>query len=117
MRLPSKFWVQAYVRRMNASGAFATVVKHGDDDLGIVWIRLSRLDGTATLYGPAPEPLSLDEARPERRFLRLHKAESIPEREADERLARQRDFDSDLWIIEVEDRAGRHGLDGLLVAG
>jgi hypothetical protein len=25
-------------------------------------------------------------------------------------LARQREFDPDLWIIEVEDRAGRHFL-------
>jgi hypothetical protein len=30
-------------------------------------------------------------------------------------LARQLEFDSDLWILEVEDRAGRHFLDGDLV--
>jgi hypothetical protein len=26
-------------------------------------------------------------------------------------VARQRSFDTDLWVIEVEDRAGRHLLD------
>ena len=32
------------------------------------------------------------------------------EAEANGYLARQREFDPDLWIIEVEDRAGRHFL-------
>jgi hypothetical protein len=30
--------------------------------------------------------------------------------EVQEYLARQREFDPDLWIIEVEDKAGRHFL-------
>jgi len=29
----------------------------------------------------------------------------------DAAIARQRGFDPDLWVIEVEDRAGRHLLD------
>jgi len=29
----------------------------------------------------------------------------------DAAIARQQDFDPDLWVIEVEDRAGRHLLD------
>jgi hypothetical protein len=33
------------------------------------------------------------------------------EAEVDAALARQRGFDPDLWVIEVEDRAGRHLLD------
>uniref|UniRef100_UPI0035673011 DUF1491 family protein n=1 Tax=Rhodosalinus sp. TaxID=2047741 RepID=UPI0035673011 len=34
-----------------------------------------------------------------------------PEPEVDAALARQRRTDPDLWIVEVEDRAGRHLLD------
>jgi hypothetical protein len=34
-----------------------------------------------------------------------------PEADVDAAMARQRDFDPDLWVIEVEDRAGRHLLD------
>ena len=112
MRLKSKVWVQAYVRGRNAVGAFATVVHQGDEDFGVVWVRLNRLDGTSTIFAPAPEPLGLDpEERPERRFARQHKAESIPDAEADELIRRQRSFDSDFWLVEVEDRAGAHGLD------
>ena len=33
------------------------------------------------------------------------------ERTVDESITRQRSFDPDLWVIEVEDRTGRHLLD------
>ena len=33
------------------------------------------------------------------------------EREVDATIARQRGFDPDLWVIEVEDAKGRHLLD------
>jgi hypothetical protein len=97
---------------MNSGGAFATVVRHGDNDLGTIWIKLNRLDGTAALYGPAPESLDAHDDRiAERRFIRLHKADIVSNDIADQQLARQHAFDSDLWVVEVEDRSGNHGLD------
>jgi hypothetical protein len=116
VRVPAKLWVQAYVRARNGAGAFATVVKHGDDEFGTIWIKLNRLDGAAQVYALAPEPLRLDPepGGTERRFVCQHKTETIAEADAEQLLRRQRDFDTDLWIVEVEDRAGRHGLDDLL---
>jgi hypothetical protein len=35
--------------------------------------------------------------------------------EVEEYLAKQRKFDPDLWIVEVEDKAGRHFLDDAAV--
>ncbi len=60
------------------------------------------------MFGPAPnsEPDSLGE----RRFIRLHQSESINYGDAQERLQRQIAFDPDLWIIDIEDREGRHFL-------
>ena len=115
MRLPSELWVKAYLRRLSSAGLFAAVAKHGDDDLGTVWVKVNRLDGTAQLYGPAPEPL--EGARADRQWLRMHKAETIAEADAEAQLRRAKDFDSDLWIIEIEDRHGRHALDGSIVEG
>jgi hypothetical protein len=113
MRLPTELWVKAYLRRLSSAGLYATVARHGDNDLGTIWIKVNRLDGTAVLLGPAPEPL--DGVHDDRRWLVMHKAATIAEAEAETQLARARDFDSDLWIVEVEDRAGRHLLDDDLV--
>ncbi|MBR9651078.1 DUF1491 family protein [Thalassobius aquimarinus] len=33
------------------------------------------------------------------------------ERDVDAAIAKQRGFDPDLWVVEVEDRQGRHLLD------
>jgi hypothetical protein len=37
----------------------------------------------------------------------------VAEADAEARIAREIKFDSDVWVIEVEDRAGRHFLDNV----
>lgn len=111
MRLRSEVWIKAYLRTVAAAGAFATVVRHGDEDRGAVFIKVRRLDGTADLYGPAPAGLDEIEAR---QLWTLASKPAAAEADIDARLARERDFDSDLWVIEVEDRTGRHFLDDWL---
>jgi hypothetical protein len=44
----------------------------------------------------------------------LHEASTIADAVAEERLAGVRRVDADIWIVEVEDRCGAHGLDGWL---
>jgi hypothetical protein len=111
MRLKSAIWVAAYVRRCHIEGAFAAVRRRGAEEAGAIFIVLNRLDGTADLYGPAPQTV-FDDARPsERAFAPMLKQQPAPEAEVNKRLAREIDFDPDLWIVEVEDRAGRHFLD------
>lgn len=108
MRLKSEFWVKAYIRRCAVAGAAAVVVKHGDDDAGAIYIRISRLDGQAALFGPAPAGLS--EADFDRRWVPLLGEDFVSEAEVQSFLEREARFDSDLWIVEVEDRQGRHFL-------
>ena len=113
MRLKSAIWVAAYVRRCHIEGAYAVVRRRGAEEAGAVFIKVSRLDGTADLYGPAPQT-AFDEARPsDRAFTRL-KGGSAAEQEAETYLTRELRFDPDIWIVEVEDRAGRHFLDQLV---
>ena len=79
--------------------------------LGAIFIKLNRLDGTAELFGPAPQSI-FDEAHPsDRAFTRFLGKEPVPEELVEDRLKREIRFDSDAWILEVEDRAGRHFLD------
>lgn len=110
MRLKASIWVKAYVRAVQVNGAQAFVVRHGDDDAGAVFIRINKLDGTSLLYGPAFAGFA--GAEEERAFSLV--AGPKPDGEIEQRLAREHEFDSDLWVVEVEDRDGRHFLDAWL---
>lgn len=112
MRLKSGIWVAAYLRRCNVEGAFAAVRRRGADEAGAVFITINRLDGTAILYGPAPQSV-FDEAQPsDRAFTAMLGGQApVPEAEVEARIGREIKFDPDVWVIEVEDRAGRHFLD------
>lgn len=111
MRLKSAIWVSAYIRRCHLEGAFAVVRRRGAEEAGAIFVKISRLDGTAALYGPAPQS-AFDEARPiERRFVSSLAGGFAEDAKAEAHITRQREFDPDLWVIEVEDRAGRHFLD------
>lgn len=113
MRLRAEFWVKAYIRRCAVGGASAVVVRHGDDDAGTIFIRIDRLDGTCLLFGPAPA--GLDGADSDRRWMPYLAEGGTEYAAADSFLEREARVDSDLWVIEVEDRAGRHFLDDDLV--
>jgi len=47
MRLKSGIWVAAYIRRAQIEGAQAMLRRRGADEAGAVFIKVSRLDGTA----------------------------------------------------------------------
>lgn len=102
-RLTAAFWVQAYLARLRLSDIPAFVVKHGDDTAGAVLIKLNTLDGQAQAF-----QRSFDLMSGERRWIELA---SGAETEIDAAVARQCSFDPDLWVVEVEDRQGRHLLD------
>ena len=61
------------------------------------------------LYGPAPQTV-YDESRPAERCSAAS-PQPVPEQSVEERLAKEVRFDPDAWIVETEDRAGRHFLD------
>ena len=109
MRLRADFWVAAYLRRCTVEGAVAVLRRRGAAEAGAIFIKVDRLDGTAALYGPAPQSLIMDDDG-ERRFIRLTAEQATP-LDAEALLQRELRFDPDLWIIEAEDRSGRHFLD------
>ena len=102
-RLTTRFWVDAYLARLRLSDIPAFVVAHGDDTAGAVVVKLSTLDGRARLFHR-----SFDLTSDARVWAVLSEG---AEAQVDDAIARQRRFDPDLWVIEVEDRAGRSLLD------
>ena len=111
MRLKSAIWVAAYIRRCHIEGAFAVVRRRGAEEAGSIFVKIDRLDGTADLFGPAPQS-AFDEARPaERAFSACLKMQPASSAEVESFLSREIRFDPDVWIVEVEDRQGRNFLD------
>jgi hypothetical protein len=101
--LTAGIWVSAYLARLRLADVPAFVVRRGDTTAGAVLVKLNRLDGEATCF-----QRSFDLMSGERRWIELT---SGKEATVDEAIARQCSFDPDLWVIEVESRAGRHLLD------
>ena len=102
-RLTAEFWVRAYLARLRLANIPAYVAARGDATAGAVLVKLATLDGRARLF-----QRSLDPATGGRVWSVLADG---AEAEVDAAVARQRARDPDLWVIEVEDRAGRTLLD------
>jgi len=115
MRLKSALWVAAYLRRCQIEGLPAVLRRRGAEEAGAVFVRVSRLDGTSDLFGPAPQ--SAFDAVPgaDRAFSVSLAEQPAQDAQIEAYLAREIKFDPDIWIVEVEDRAGRNLLD--LVTG
>src|SRR5947208_15539533 len=97
MRLKSGIWVAAYLRRCQIEGAQTVLRRRGAEEAGAVFIKVSRLDGTAEVFGPAPQT-AFDEAHPaDRAFARALKTSPGPEADAQASLARPIKFDPDIW--------------------
>lgn len=101
MLLSSDVWVSALIRRAEIGGAFGTVARKGDARAGTVIVKVfDTSNRRARLYSEAFGP---DGER-----LWMQPVESDFESELDEYLQRQIKYDPDLWIVEIEDRQGRH---------
>ena len=109
-RLKSAIWVAAYLRRCQTEGIFGAVRRRGAEEAGAVFVKVALLDGKAMLYTPAPQS-AYDEGRPAERVFSPSSNEPVAEQVVEERLVKEIRFDSDVWIVEIEDRAGRHFLD------
>jgi len=99
-RLTADFWVRAYLERLRLEAIPAYVTAHGDATAGDILVKLATLDGQAQLF-----QRSYDFEHDARRWVTLAQG---AEAEIEALIARQRSRDPDIWVIEVEDRAGRH---------
>lgn len=106
MRLRSDIFVSALIRRAEIEGAAAVLRRRGSAEAGAIFVKLDRLDGRAALFGPAPQSEDMPDGV-DRLFARVHAQEWLDPVDAEARMKREVIFDPDLWIVEIEDRAGR----------
>ncbi|MEZ5668507.1 MAG: DUF1491 family protein [Alphaproteobacteria bacterium] len=105
-RLPTELWVMAHVRRCNAAGVPAMVVRRGDAGRGTVILKINQLEHGCRILSQTRD---LDGTMG---WLAALKGALVPEAEADAYVARAVDRDPDLWVIEVEHREGWHPFEG-----
>ena len=103
MKLTAEIWVAAYLTRLRLVEIPAFVVQRGDATAGAVLVKLNTLDGQACCY-----QRSFDLMTGARKWMVLTEG---TEPDVDASITKQCSFDPDLWVIEVEDRQGRHLLD------
>ncbi len=85
--------------------------RRGAEEAGAVFVRICRLDGTSDLFAPAPQTV-LDPPRDsDRSFTPSFAEQPVPDATVEAYLAREVKFDSDVWIVEVEEPTGRNFLD------
>ena len=99
MRLKTHVTASAILRRAQAAGLFATVVHKGDPDGGVLWIKVLARNGEGR------RDAALWAERYEGGFAPRTDG-YVPEARANEAIEKERQFDRDLWLIEVEGAAG-----------
>lgn len=107
-RLPTELWVMGHIRAANSQGVPMMLVRKGDTSRGTVLLKLNRLDGRFVV---------LSQVRRDERLVwsRATGPEPVDEAAADACIARQVKYDPDVWVVEVEDRQGRHWFEGAVV--
>ena len=101
-------FVAAFVRRHNDIGHICVITRRGDPIAGQIFVSVDHLNGTESLYVPAPMSARLENPEDRVFSLRLDKVEPLAVRE---RILREADFDPDLWVVSLEMRGGETGLE------
>ena len=103
MLLSTDLWVSALIRRAEQGGAFAVVARKGDPRAGAVLVKVvNRSEDTTRLYAEA--------TRLDGEQIWMRPARSDQEPDLDSYIERAVRIDPDIWVVEIEDRQGRHFL-------
>jgi hypothetical protein len=105
-RLPTELWVKAHVKRCSVEGVPVIVARRGDPHSGIVILKLNQLEAGCRVMS------QMRDLEGKLGWLEALDGALVPEAQADAYIARQAERDPDLWVIEIEDREGRHWVDG-----
>ncbi len=102
IRLSTKLWIDAHLRTCFGADMPAFVVAKGDAERGGILLKVNRFAAGVLVF---EQSLDFDGNRIWRR---LGAEGGQEESVADAMIAKKRSFDSDLWVIEIEDNTGKY---------
>lgn len=104
-RLKTSMWVDAHVRTCFAADMPTFVVNKGDADRGGVLLKINRFAAGIQLY---EQTLDFDGNK---MWRCVGSFEASAERDADAVLLKKRQYDTDVWVLEIEDAKSVYELD------
>jgi hypothetical protein len=109
-RLKSAIWIKALIRRCDLAAIPIAVVARGDGDAGAILLKLNRgvADGCSVLTQARGHDGEL-------LWMRATGPIPVAEADADAYIARQRQRDPDIWVVEIEHREAGNVVDGRIV--
>jgi len=103
-RVTAEFWIKAHIRQCMAEAIPATVVRRGDSTAGAVLVKRNCFEDGCTVFS------AMSTLEGGRLWRRATGDAPVSEADADAYIERQVGYDPDIWVLEVEDREGRHQL-------
>lgn len=107
--LPTEFLIDTQRRLAEREGVAMTIVQRGYSSVGTILLKINLLNGTARVLTRIREEDELV-------WTPVTRTDPMDDRDADAYLLKQGKIDPDLWIIEIEDKQGRHWFPGKVVS-
>ena len=91
----------------------AFITHRGHESAGAIYLKINLLNGFCKIYSPAPAAFNADPmaSHDDRLWVDYFEDKPQAETQADQWLAEQLSYDSDIWIIEIEDKSGNSYLE------
>jgi hypothetical protein len=105
-RLPAELWIKAHIRRCLADNIPAAVVHRGEKNSGILILKINQLDAGVRVLSQTRDMEGAIAWMP------ALGGKLVAEAEADAYIERTVKRDPDVWVLEIEDRDGRHPFEG-----
>lgn len=108
-RLPTDFMIAAQIRIAEREGVPITVRRRGDNSIGTIILKINLLNGTARV-------LTQVRFNDEIVWSPASRTDPMSDADAEAYMKRQADIDPDSWLLEIEDKQGRHWFEGRVVS-